>query len=132
MAAFSPVRKHGFRGAGAIPFPTLPLHPFAQFMTQASPTLKRSGPLVIAVLATLLLILHQDYWFWTNKSLVFGILPIGLFWHICISLAAVLTWALATRIAWPFDSGDGRVAGRAAGGDGSDQGRDPAAGEVQH
>jgi hypothetical protein len=67
---------------------------------------KRSGPLVIVLLATLLLILHQDYWFWTNKTLVFGILPIGLFWHICISIAAVLTWALATRIAWPFDDAD--------------------------
>jgi hypothetical protein len=47
--------------------------------------------------------LHQDYWFWTNKTLVFGILPMGLFWHICISIAATLLWLLATRIAWPID-----------------------------
>lgn len=97
-------------------------------MTQASPKSTRSGPLVIAVLATLLLILHQDYWFWTNRTLVFGILPIGLFWHICISLAAVLTWALATRIAWPFDSSDRPTAGTPAGG----EGRNLTGGEVQH
>jgi len=70
-------------------------------MTQAPQASRRSGPLVIAVLALLLLLLHQDYWFWSNKTLVFGILPMGLFWHICISMAATLTWYLATRIAWP-------------------------------
>ena len=69
-------------------------------MIQAPQASRRSGPLVIAVLAVLLLILHQDYWFWSNKTLVFGILPMGLFWHICISIAATLTWYLATQIAW--------------------------------
>ncbi len=72
-------------------------------MTQASQASKRSGPLLIAVLTGLLLILHQDYWFWTNKTLVFGILPMGLFWHIGISIAAALLWFMATRIAWPLD-----------------------------
>lgn len=51
----------------------------------------------------LLLILHQDNWFWTDDSLVFGFMPIGMFWHVCISIGASLTWALATVIAWPFD-----------------------------
>ena len=76
-------------------------------MTQSSRTSRRAGPRVIAVLAVLLLILHQDYWFWTNKTLVLGILPMGLFWHVCISLAAALTWYLATHIAWPIH-GQGR------------------------
>jgi len=51
----------------------------------------------------LLLILHQDNWFWTDDTLVFGFMPIGLFWHACLSIAASVTWFLATKIAWPID-----------------------------
>lgn len=58
---------------------------------------------IIAGLVVLLLILHQDNWFWTDDTLVFGFMPIGLFWHACISIGASLTWALATKIAWPID-----------------------------
>ncbi len=76
----------------------------------------RSGPLVIAILVILLLIARQDHWFWNDNRLVFGFLPIGLFWHTCISLAAAGVWWLATRIAWPLEdessmgpgSGEGR------------------------
>lgn len=60
------------------------------------------GPLIIAGLVLLLLILHQDNWFWTDKTLLLGFMPIGLFWHACISVAAALTWFLATKIAWPI------------------------------
>lgn len=62
---------------------------------------KSNGMWIIAILVLLLLILHQDNWFWTDNTLVFGFLPIGLFWHICISIGATATWALATVIAWP-------------------------------
>jgi hypothetical protein len=62
---------------------------------------RSSGPLIIAGLVVLLLILHQDNWFWTDGTLMFGFIPIGLLWHALISLGACLTWALATRIAWP-------------------------------
>lgn len=72
-------------------------------MTQAPPTRTATGPRIIAILAGLLLILHQDYWFWTSDILVFGVFPIGLFWHMGISLAAMMVWYLATRIAWPAD-----------------------------
>ncbi len=85
-------------------------------MTQAPQASRRSGPLVIAVLAVLLLILHQDYWFWSNKTLVFGILPMGLFWHICISIAATLTWYLATQIAWPRETQSEPNASESSGG----------------
>ncbi len=64
----------------------------------------RPGPWIIAALVLLLLILHQDNWFWTDDRLVFGIIPIGLFWHACISVAASITWFLSTQIAWPVDS----------------------------
>ena len=58
---------------------------------------------IIIGLVILLLILHQDNWLWTNDTLLFGFLPIGLFWHACISIAATVTWFLATIIAWPFN-----------------------------
>ena len=69
-------------------------------MTSSS-SQKSNGKWIIALLVLLLLILHQDNWFWNDGTLVFGFMPIGLFWHACISVGATLTWALATVIAWP-------------------------------
>jgi hypothetical protein len=81
-------------------------------MSKHSPkSTNRKGPMIIAVLVVILVVLHQDNWFWGDDTLVFGFLPIGLFWHACLSIAAALTWALATRIAWPLDddtSAEGR------------------------
>ena len=51
----------------------------------------------------LLLILHQDNWFWTDGKLVFGFLPIGLLYHAGISLAAAGLWFIAICIIWPKD-----------------------------
>lgn len=68
-----------------------------------SPTSYRSnGPWIIGALVVVLLILHQDNWFWNDDTLVFGFMPIGLLWHALISIGASLTWALATKIAWPL------------------------------
>ena len=47
----------------------------------------------IALLA--LIILHHDWWFWSNGRLLFGFLPIGLGYHALISLAAGGLWAWA-------------------------------------
>lgn len=52
-------------------------------------------------LVALLIVLHQDNWFWEDDTLVFGFMPVGLFYHACISLAAGFTWWLATKYAWP-------------------------------
>ena len=71
--------------------------------TSPPSTSKSSGAWIIAILVVILLILHQDNWLWDDATLLFGFVPIGLFWHICISLGAAFTWALATKIAWPFD-----------------------------
>ena len=59
-------------------------------------------PKPVLVLAVLLLyVLHQDFWFWRDSRLVFGVLPIGLFYHAVYCLAcAALMWALV-RFAWP-------------------------------
>lgn len=48
-----------------------------------------------------LVILHQDWWFWNNGSLVFGFLPIGLAYQILITLAASALWGWAAFNAWP-------------------------------
>ncbi|XZE53854.1 DUF3311 domain-containing protein [Planctomycetaceae bacterium SH139] len=69
-----------------------------------SSTTSGNGKWVIALLVLLLLVLHQDNWFWEDGTLVFGFLPIGLFYHACISLAAALVWFIATRIAWPVET----------------------------
>lgn len=46
--------------------------------------------------------LHQDFWFWrTADPVVFGFLPVGLFYHACYTVAAAgLMWLLAKH-AWP-------------------------------
>lgn len=69
-----------------------------------APAKHSTGPWIIAGCVLLLLILHQDNWFWNDGRLVFGFMPIGLFWHACISIGASLTWFLATKIAWPLDN----------------------------
>ena len=56
--------------------------------------------LVLAVLTVYLL--HQDIWFWrTARPLVFGFVPIGLFYHACYSVLAAALMALLVRFAWP-------------------------------
>jgi hypothetical protein len=47
-------------------------------------------------------LLHQDIWFWdTPNPLFFGFLPVGLFYHLCYTLAvSVLMWLLV-KYAWP-------------------------------
>jgi hypothetical protein len=59
----------------------------------------RSLLLTLSVL--LLYVLHQDLWFWRDARLVFGFLPIGLFYHAlyCVACAALM-WALV-KFAWP-------------------------------
>ena len=58
---------------------------------------------ILWALILLLIVLHQDVWFWDDKRLLLGFLPIGLFYHMGLSVAAAATWLLATRIAWPAD-----------------------------
>jgi hypothetical protein len=55
--------------------------------------------LVVAVAA--LYILHQDVWFWRSSHLVWGFIPIGLFYQGCFSIAASLLMWLLVTYAWP-------------------------------
>ena len=63
-------------------------------------TVRRSVLLTLAVLV--LYAVHQDFWFRNvARPLVFGFLPIGLFYHVVLCLAiAGLMWVLV-RYAWP-------------------------------
>lgn len=58
-------------------------------------------PRFIWLLVFLLFILHQDCWFWNDSTLVFGVVPIGLFYHVTFSLVTGAVWALAWNWAWP-------------------------------
>ena len=48
-----------------------------------------------------LMILHHDWWFWSDGTLLFGFLPVGLAYHAGISLAAGILWAVAVFYAMP-------------------------------
>lgn len=57
--------------------------------------------LTLSVIA--LIILHQDFWNWrTARPFIFGFLPIGLFYHVCFTVAvSLLMWTLV-KLVWPY------------------------------
>ena len=57
---------------------------------------------LIALISGLLYALHQDFWFWRRaRPLVFGFLPIGLFYHAAYTAAiSVFMWYMV-RHYWP-------------------------------
>jgi uncharacterized membrane protein (DUF485 family) len=54
-------------------------------------------------LVLLLIVLHQDVWFWDSTWLVGGVVPVALAWHMGVSVAAAVTWWLATIYCWPAE-----------------------------
>lgn len=68
------------------------------------PTVKlgmASMKMFIWLLVATLIIMHQDFWNWNNQNLLWGFLPIGMYYHIGISIAAALVWWFACIFAWP-------------------------------
>jgi Na+(H+)/acetate symporter ActP len=57
--------------------------------------------ILLVVAVAVLYILHQDIWFWRSSYLVFGFIPIGLFYHGVFSIAAALLMWLLVTYAWP-------------------------------
>ena len=56
--------------------------------------------LVVAVVVVYAL--HQDFWFWrTARPLVFGFVPVGLFYHAGFAVLASLLMWLLVKYAWP-------------------------------
>ena len=58
---------------------------------------------IIYGLVVVLALLHQDFWFWDDSTLVFGFMPVGLFYHALYSIAAACLWAAAVKWAWPSE-----------------------------
>jgi len=59
---------------------------------------------LLVLLVAALLALHQDTWFWnTAHPLAFGFLPIGLFYHGVYSLAVAFVMMVLVRHAWPTE-----------------------------
>lgn len=56
---------------------------------------------VVWLLVLAIAILHYDFWYWDDRTLLFGFLPVGLAFHACLSVVSGIVWALAVRFAWP-------------------------------
>lgn len=61
----------------------------------------RRSWLLVTIGIVVLALLHQDFWFWENRTLLFGFMPVGLAYHAGFSLAAATLWALTVKFAWP-------------------------------
>lgn len=58
----------------------------------------------IALLLLVYYVLHQDFWNWTQaRPLVFGFVPIGLFYHALYAAGASLLMKMLVTWAWPAD-----------------------------
>jgi hypothetical protein len=55
-----------------------------------------------ALMAAAFYALHQDFWFWREaRPLVFGFMPIGLFYHAAYTLAVSALMGMLVRRHWP-------------------------------
>jgi hypothetical protein len=67
-----------------------------------SPRPGRVRSAAAAALVAALYVLHQDFWFWRQaRPLVFGILPVGLFYHVAYTVATSFALAVLIRLVWP-------------------------------
>lgn len=55
----------------------------------------------IWIAVIILAVLHQDFWWWDDRTLLLGFLPIGLAYHVLFSIVAAGVWLLAVKFAWP-------------------------------
>lgn len=60
-----------------------------------------SMKLVIWLLVAALIVMHQDFWNWNSEKMFLGFLPVGLYYHMGISIAAAIVWWFACTFAWP-------------------------------
>lgn len=56
---------------------------------------------VIWLVLVALVLLHHDFWFWDDASLIGGWMPIGLLYHIALSFVASVFWFVVVKLAWP-------------------------------
>lgn len=68
---------------------------------------------IVWPLLALLVILHHDFWFWNDPTLVAGWFPIGLLYHVGLSLVAAGFWLCVVKCAWPSELPESSTADRA-------------------
>lgn len=56
---------------------------------------------LILVFFLLLFALHQDFWWKDDPTLVLGVLPISLAYHIGWTLLVAIGWYLVGKFCWP-------------------------------
>lgn len=64
----------------------------------------RPAHLILGLVVAVVLILRHDYWpaNWDSaRPLLFGFLPVGLWWQALVTLLAALMMWLLVRFAWP-------------------------------
>lgn len=62
---------------------------------------KKTSSTFLWIAAIVLLVLHQDFWFWDSENLLFDFLPVGLAYQVGYSIASASLWAWAMQFAWP-------------------------------
>ena len=56
----------------------------------------------MVLITALVYALHQDVWFWRSaRPLVFGFLPIGLFYHAAYTVSISVLMGVLVRTHWP-------------------------------
>jgi hypothetical protein len=56
---------------------------------------------LIAASFVLLFVLHQDSWWTDDQTLVLGILPVSLAYHVVWTLLVAVGWFLVAKLTWP-------------------------------
>jgi hypothetical protein len=63
--------------------------------------------LMLFLVALIVIVLRHDYWFWdTPYPLLFGFLPVGLWWQAMVSLLAAGMMWMMVHFAWPQELED--------------------------
>ena len=59
------------------------------------------GWMFYAAIWIAMMAVHQDFWNWRDSTLVLGLVPIGLAYHVGYSVLAMLVMVFLVRRAWP-------------------------------
>jgi hypothetical protein len=107
--------------------------PRSTVTTPARPR-SRASYAFLTLAAIAVLVMRHDYWFWdTPYPLMFGCLPVALWWQAVVSLSACVLMWLMVRLAWPQELEDEALQMEqrqvpSGAGDGSSAGRHPSEG----